>query len=364
MAQPARPDEATVRKLLERHSKKIGETDATDKEGLRTWISACQHAYKTTRATDQLMLDMVNYLVGGDFATWVDDWIESQPPQNRTWPLLKEAISAQYLDLEEMDYLKTLVERMAQKNSEDVRRFGVRFAAAVQRAYTQQELAVPCITNKLIKAFANGLLDGQVRTQLFVARPQTLQEAFTRAGSLSLAIQLSQQAGTQGRQEEPMEVGAVVQAKHSAPPEVMERLSVLDKRNQDLQQTIKSLQGEIKSWGKKGAQQQQQPHPQNLPQFYPPPQYGQQYVMPPAQMVAPTPVDAQNGGTWRGGRRGRGNRGRGGNRTSWMNGEPVCYTCGMVGHYRRECPQGLVKQAATEAVQAAMQSLGLADQEN
>lgn len=339
-------DEGRISKILGRHAKKIGETDATNKEELRVWLDAVDHAQQATNAPDNLIFEMVNYLVREDFATWIIDFTNSLPAEHRTWQNLREGIVTSYLDPEELNFLKRKVGQMTQKAAEDVRRYGVRFGSAVKRAYTQNELAVPYIISSLIETFVAGLSDEEVRLQVFCAEPDSLQEAFTLAGTKALAIEKTRLQSRKkepvhnARKEEDMEVGALTHSRKDP------KIEALERKFNDLVQLNKTLQGEVKSMRRP----QSQPQPQQLP---PQQQVQQQQQLPPQQLPqqwAPQPYWAPQEQQQPYGQYARG-RGRGRGRGSWRAGNPVCWTCGKTGHIQRDCR---TRSMIHEAVQAAM----------
>ena len=299
-----------VRRRLEQHAKRIGTADGTNKEALREWIRGVEYAAVWTGANDLLVLEMVGYLTTGGLATALRHYVNRVGPQ-RNWEEAKQEITAAFLDEDEREFLRAKVDKIVQNPYEDSREYGRRYRNAVGQAYDPADLQLPLVSERLSKQFVQGLRDREVRTQVFLRRPQALPAAIDAANNAARAVGLAE---TSQRVEEPMDIGAV-----PLPPPPPASPAAQDL--QDLYQVLKTLQGEVKSLRKlvtlpapAAPQREKNPSPR-------PPRRAQyeQRRQPPRESRA-------------------------------------CYECGAPDHFARNCPRR--RQDIVAAVQAAMASQG------
>ena len=307
-----------IRRRLEQFGNRVGATDGANKEGLREWIRGIDNAVAWTGAPDMLVLEMVGYLTTGSLATLVRDHISPAAGAGHTWRECRALIIQNFLNEDEQEYLRSRVEALVQNAYEDTREYGRRFRDGVNKAYTLAEMAVPLVMERLVNLFINGVRDKQVRTQVHLAKPGTLDLAINCANNASRAVG---KAECNTRVEEPMEVGAL------APPHVPVPRKDQTSKEDDVKQLVKTLQGEVKSL-RKSLERQVQAQAQGPP-------------------TAPVPAQ--------GGRGQSGQRGRGMRRQPVRNaqGEPRCFNCNRYGHMARECRQEEAIVAAVEAAVAA-----------
>lgn len=238
-----------LRRRLERHGKSIGLCDGINKEALRTWLDGIDNAAAWTNAPAALVFEMAGYLSGGSLATTLRRFVEDTLPDDRTWENAKLVIIRAFLNEDEREYLRSKVERMKQQVGEDSREFGRKFREAVLKAYSNAELQVPLVIERLVNVFTNALLDREVRSQVYLQRPATIDAAIGHANNAARAVGLAEYG--RHREEEPMEIGALPIGK-----DAKDQLSAEVTK---LRATVKTLRGEIKALkgtqGMRGAKQ-------------------------------------------------------------------------------------------------------------
>ena len=126
-----------IRRRLE-HAKWIGVTDGTNRESLREWLRGVDNARTWVNAYDNLIMEMVGYLISGSLATMVGNYITESSPEEHTWIGVKNAIIKAFLDEDEQEYLHSKVDNVLQSLYEDYR-------THVTRAYEAEESAVPLV---------------------------------------------------------------------------------------------------------------------------------------------------------------------------------------------------------------------------
>ena len=218
-------------------------------------------------------------------------------------------------------------------------------------AYTDEEVIVPCVRNRLISLYIGGLKEQSIRQQVCVTRHATLLAAQTAAGDVerSFKVAVSEARGIQiqhssaPRQEELMDISAVTSSFQQT----------LDKAVKTLTQQMGTVQGELKSLRKittstggssmGNEHQQQAPMPQQQRQ---PQQGGHQppwwYNQPPAWFSQQQQQQHQQQHQQQPQQQAQFNPQRPRRR---------CYECGSFDHMIRDCQQKHASlQAAVQAV--------------
>ena len=307
-----------VRRRLEQHAKRIGVIDGSNREALREWLQNIDHAAAWTGANDGLLLEMVGYLATGGLAIQIRTYIaQLAAGQHASWGGVKAGIEEAFLNEDEREYLRARVEQLTQNPYEDSREYGRRYREAVGRAYDPLDLQVPLVRDRLAKQYLHGLRDKAVRTQVFMQRPVGVDAAIEAANRTAHAVGLAEVGG---RQEEPMEIGAL--PLHTPPMPTMQDLA-------DIKQVLKTLQGEIKSLRKatEAPPRQAEEPPTRREQRAP---------------RAPRPGNREPRETPR----------RPGPRPQLTDG---CYECREPGHFARDCP--LRRRHVQQAVQDVMEQM-------
>ncbi len=212
MANPREGDPS--RSLLDKHAKRIGVQDGTNKTALREWLEEVSSAKEWCAATDAATLATLGYLVKGRLDTGIRNWIREYDIANIavTWQLIKNRIEIEFLDADDGEILRKKVEEMRQSSSQNVKEFSREFDHAVHYAYTDTELGVPLILERVIRTFISALRNENIKMLVHMGRPLTLQAAYEAGRTADRAKTLS----TESRKEEPMEIG-FVNKKTSAP---------------------------------------------------------------------------------------------------------------------------------------------------
>ena len=134
---------------------------------------------------------MVGYLSKGSLRTSIADFVEAHPG-GFTWDQVKSNITTVFLAEEEAEHQRSNIEGLRQQPYQDSREYGLKFMAAVQKAYSQAELQVPLVMERLVKLFIRGLRDWDTRTQVHLARPANLMDAITQANDVAPAVSMAE----------------------------------------------------------------------------------------------------------------------------------------------------------------------------
>lgn len=289
-----------LRKRLKQHARQINLCDGTVREQLREWVDSVTEALRWTGAGDELTVEMVGYLSKGALRTSIADYVEGENTGGRraTWNGVRAHITAVFLDEDEAEYKRRGVDNIRQLPYQDSREYAIKFQTAVHRAYSPQELAVEIVNQRLVQTFINGLRDEDTRMQVHIERPATLQQAITRANTVTRAQAMGR--GTP-RQEEPMDIGAV------PPP-------VTAKADSELVKTVKEIAG-----GMRGLQKRMSYIEKRVEQIAQNPPRGKQNPQPTPQ-GRKRPVHKFGKPAYN------------------DDGTPNCFRCGQAGHFARNCP--------------------------
>ena len=356
----------------EQHKKRLRDFSAgiqpcsgDDRDALRTWLSQIDDLGRWTHAHDGLIIDLAGQRSLGALSKALLRARDGLTPPQRTWPNVKAAVSAQFLDADEPQFLQSRLNRCMQQPFEDVGTYTRRFQNQVDMAYTAEETDVPCVKNRLIALFIGGIKEASWRQQISVVRHLTLKTAQDAAADVERSYRVAEletrQPVQQDRQEEPMDISAVSSSLTNGVQVVIEKAVA------KLEQKMGTMQGEIKSMkkclpgggipanvaatsgvslppeGSSSAPQRAGPAPQQPPAWWyqPPPYWNQPAQAPPAarpprsdapaQPQAPPQPYAQ---------------------PQMYRPRRRCFECGMEDHMVRDCPQR--GQAIVAAVDAAL----------
>ena len=285
--------EDSARKRLEQHARHIECCDGSVREHLREWLDAVSAAKRWTNSPDTLIVEMVGYLSKGSLRTSIADFVESQV-NGATWDQVKAHITTVFLAEDEVEHQRGNIEGLRQQPYQDSREYGLKFMAAVQKAYSQAELQVPLVMERLVKLFIGGLRDRDVRTQVHLARPANLTNAITRANDVARAVSMAE---CYSRTEEPMEVAAL-------PLETTPR-----KKEDECWAILKELSGSIKGLQKQVGRIEKGRLEESQGRFQP-----RRREAPPRRQKFHKPSYNPDG-------------------------SPNCFECGKAGHIARECPK-------------------------
>ena len=288
-----------IRRRLEQFASRIGTSDGSNREALREWIDGIDHAYAYVGNQDNLVIEMVGYLTKGTLAKVVRERMLALRDGERTWDTCKKTIIDNFLNLNEMEYLRNKVENMSQGPYQDMRQYANNFALAVDKAYTDAEQRIDLIQKSLIKSFVKGIRDQTIRAQVHLQDKPTLAEVIREANKVSLALY---KAEVETRNIEPMDISAIYPGDAAA--------TANSKETGELKQLVKTLQGEVKSLRKTVEQE----------------------------------------------RRGRSRTRR---KPSFnAEGKPLCFSCQKYGHMARDCRSNQIATMVSEAVKQEVERNG------
>ena len=188
------------RRELQNYSRSIGVCDGNNKSELRTWLKSIDHAHENTQAGNQLIIEMVGYLVAGGLAQNIRRITANLQGAARTWPAVKQQVINLYLGAEEAEMMQDEVEKIVQQPFEEAREYGNRFQESVDRAYDPTDLQNNALMNaRLKKAFISGLYSEQLRAHVYLAVPADLDAAITEAttGAHALGLSAARRSGEQ-----------------------------------------------------------------------------------------------------------------------------------------------------------------------
>lgn len=285
-----------IRKCLERHSRQIECCDGADRERLRDWLEAVTAAKTWTGAGDQLILEMCGYLSKGPLRQCIAARREQPQEDLVTWEEIVQQVRVTFLNDDEAEILRDRVEKIRQQPYQDTREYGVKFMTGMNRAYTAEELQTPLVMQRLVNIFINGLRDKEVRTQVYLERPQTVAHASTHANSTARAV-----IRAEPRQEEAMDVGAVPTTTSKLEKTLDEFTEKMTRKMAKLEQRLNLHSGNFVNNGPRDTPRRRQPR----------------------ESTHNPPRDP--------------NRKFFGKPSFNEDGSPNCYNCGRRGHMARDC---------------------------
>lgn len=151
-----------VRKRLDQYAKHIPVVDGTDKKDLRKWLQGIDHARDSVEPGDALIIDMLGPLVTGAMALFVRKTLKTMGT-DKTWNALRTAVVNQYLGKGETRYWKDRVEKIHQESGETVREYAGRFMYQVHQAYTPTQLSESVLSERLLSKFIQGISSRMIR---------------------------------------------------------------------------------------------------------------------------------------------------------------------------------------------------------
>lgn len=237
-----------VRKRVQELAQHVLPTDGGDREQLRHWLLQIDEIRKWTRAPDAVIIDVAGQLARTPLSSAVlairDGLIDQA---QRTWPNVRIAIQAQFLEADELQYLQARLDRLVQQPFEDVRGYSRRFRTQMTLAYPLEERNVESVRNRLIRLFISGIASEGVRQQVAKDRVQTLDGAITLANDVEDSFKQarvevrgeSRELGQHQniRVEEPMDISAVA----------LSIDNTLKTAMKEVHHEVKTIQGELKS---------------------------------------------------------------------------------------------------------------------
>ena len=178
-----------LRRKLDNYAKNIGSVDGSNKDELRLWIRAVDHAAARCGAPEDMVLDMVSYLVKAALADVVDDAVtDLSPGVTPAWKDVKEVIKKHFVGPEEEDYMRDKVQRATQQPFELVRDYTTRFTAGVASAYTVDQLKESMLKDSLKRKLIDGLRDKQLRVLVKLAPGDALTDVAQEANRVAPAF--------------------------------------------------------------------------------------------------------------------------------------------------------------------------------
>lgn len=217
-----------ARDALRALGKSIIVSDGADKGELRVWLDEVARAGDVAEAQDAEILRFALANSRGDlqkviYATW-------KASGSVPWSTMMAKIAETLLTADEESFLRDQVSNMFQLRGETEPSYSQRFWDAVYKAWPPSQINQQILT-MLISQFADSLREVQTRWHVKVNNPQTIEEAIRLANSSGRALGPPRVR----RMEQDMEVGAVSS----------------DRRGEKEVNTVRTLQGEIKSLAKK-----------------------------------------------------------------------------------------------------------------
>jgi len=239
-----------VRKRVQELACHVLPTDGGDREQLRHWLLQVDEISRWTRAPDPVIIDVAGQLsrtpLSSAILTIRDGLVDADG--ERTWPNVRVAIQAQFLETDELQYLQARLDRLVQQPFEDMRGYARRFRTQMALAYPVDEREVESVRNRLIRLFVSGIQSEGVRQQVAKDRAQTLDAAITLANDVEDSFRTARVevrgenrlGGTQHqnmRVEEPMDISAMA----------LNLDNTLKTAMKEVHHEVKTMQGELKS---------------------------------------------------------------------------------------------------------------------
>ena len=296
-----------LEKTLDKHAKYIGSCDGQSRSELRKWITGFdQTAAWVEGADDKAIVEMMAPLITGPLATFLTQ-LKKRADASKTvltWGGIKAEIKKTFLAINEDDLLREEVQKLVQREYEEVQAYTQRFKEALRLGYSDTEQAVGIIKTQLIQKYVDGLRDHNLRRDVYREEPDDLDKAYTAAAKAERALSRANAGGppqlplfqSSQREEEPMEIGATGSEPGLA--EVNQTLRRMEKRMEKDGKRLDALEQRFSRPSRGVSQQNWRPH-----------------------------NSQQNQQRYRSGTQ--------------------CYNCGKFGHMAREC-RGAVRKPTTK----------------
>ena len=234
---------------------------------------------------------------------------------------------ATFLEPDEADHIRSLVDEIKQGDFESEDVYLARFLDAAQEAYPPPRADL--VHNLLIDKVVRGLVNSDVALELLTQhRPATIDDAVN-------AIKRRVEAQKRFNRLRPVQVSALNADQSPSPPAAQPSSSftALEGAVAALTKDVSRLSTKFGEFAKKSATMEQQPTLNTTSS------------VPVTQPQGVPSVVVYTGGPQSG--RGRGRRGRGrGRGNSWPSTRGACFVCDQYDHYARECPSRHAQVAA------------------
>ena len=155
-----------VRKRVQELASHVAPTNGDDRDQLRQWIHQIDQLRLWTNAQEGVIIDLSGQLSRPPLSTAILAIREGLQAGFKTWPNVKAAIEAQFLEVDEQGYLHARLDRLVQQPMEDIRGYSRRFRTQLEMAYPAEEREVPSVRNRLIRLFISGISSETVRQQV------------------------------------------------------------------------------------------------------------------------------------------------------------------------------------------------------
>ena len=111
-----------------------------------------------------------------------------------TWTQARQFISDTFLGADELQHLRSLLPRVAQGSYETIPVFIRRFDPLAKKCYNDTEINYPVIQQQVMRYFIQAISNSDVRTQVCLKSPKTLDKVYALAIESDRAFTLAKEA--------------------------------------------------------------------------------------------------------------------------------------------------------------------------